>query len=57
VSQSAIDLALRFTWAQSRVECGVDEQGVSQGVEAVRLIQFGEFGRGSEGRDGSAIAI
>src|SRR5262245_60283891 len=57
VSQAAIDLAPRLARAEPRVEGDFDEQGMSQGVEADRLVELAQLGRGSECRDGPAIGF
>ena len=49
VSQAASNLSLRLAWREPRVERGFGEQGMSQTVEADRLMNLGEFGRCSEG--------
>jgi len=55
VSQAASNLSLRLAWREPRVESCFGEQGMSQAIEADRLMNLGEFGRCSEGRDGSLI--
>ncbi len=57
MSQTASNLAVRFARAQPRIEGAFDEQGVSQGVEAVSFVNLAEFGRGSKRRDGPAIGF
>jgi hypothetical protein len=57
MSQAALDLALRLARREPRIERGIGEQGVSQGVEPDRLVQFPQLGRGSKGRDALLIGV
>src|SRR4051794_29904533 len=56
-SQAAIDLVLRLAGCEPRIEGGIAEQGMSHAIEADRLMQLGELGRGPERRDGPALGI
>ena len=57
MSQTAINLPLRFARAQPGVEGGVDEQGMSQGVEAVQTHKARRVRPRLGSRNGSTIGL